>query len=111
MLKKLFLSLFISLLCAGNAGLSQVGRFTMELVSSWDSHFTNSFAKSWPLNDAEENAEKSVPGEGESGQDEDYVSLKWASLQLSGISDVWGHEAAILFKSIDREIIVPPPRA
>jgi hypothetical protein len=111
MLKKLFLALFIFLLCAGNAGLSQIGRYSMTLVSTWDSRFTNSFAKTWPLNDAEEKSGKSAASEGESVEDDEYLTLKWASLRLSGSSDISGNEAEILFKSIDREIVVPPPRA
>jgi hypothetical protein len=113
MLKKLFIVLFVLLLFGGNAGLLQLGRFVANLSETWDSHYTNSFSKNWPLTDAEEKAGESSGGESlsESLEDNEYVSFKWASLRLSGRSDMWGHEAEDLFKAIDREIIIPPPKA
>jgi hypothetical protein len=110
MFKKLFIAVFIVLLSAGSAGLSQMGRISMALVSAWDNKQAGSLAKSWPINDAEE-ADKDASGSSESSEDDEYVSFKWASLFLSGNSDISEHEASDLFKSIEREILVPPPRA
>ena len=111
MLKKVFLALFILLLTLGNSGLSQIGRATMALVSSWDNRFTNSFSKSWPLTDAEEKSGKDAPSANEwSEEDDEFLSFKWSSICLSGNTDVCEEEALVLFKSIDRDIVVPPPR-
>jgi len=110
MLKNIFLALFILLLTVGNSGLSQIGRWSMALVSSWDNRYTNSFAKSWPLTDAEEKSGKDAPQSSEWSEDDEYVSFKWSSIRHSGNSEVSEQKASILFKSIDREIIVPPPR-
>lgn len=82
----------------------------MTFVPEWDSRYTNSFAKSWPLTDAEEKSGKACENASVS-EDDEYFSFKWASLRLSGSSDLSEHEAEDLFKSIDREIIVPPPKA
>ena len=109
MSKKLFLALFVMLLVAGNAGLSQLGRFAMSQATSWDSRFTNSFSKSWPLTDAEEKPDKGEESN-ESIEGDEYISIKWASCHLSNDADMSETHAVDLFKSIDREISVPPPR-
>src|SRR5690348_16560169 len=111
MSKKLFIGLFVLLLGAGNSGLSQLGRFTMSLLSSWDNRYTNSFSKSWPLTDAEEKSDKGEEASNESIEDDEYISIKWASFRLSDNSDQSENDAKDLFKSIDQEISVPPPRA
>jgi hypothetical protein len=111
MLKKVFIALFIVLLCAGNFGLSQLGRFSMTFVKSWDSRFSNTLATSCPLNDAEEKSGKSTITFNQSEEDSEWFSFKWTSKRLSGNSDLSGQQSSTLFKSIDREILVPPPKA
>jgi hypothetical protein len=114
MTRKLFIGFFVLLLCSGNAGLSQLGRFAVNLSATWDNRYSSSFSKNWPLTDAEEKADgQSGSGESmsESLEDDDYVSFKWSSVCLSGNCESLGHEAEDLFKSIDRETSVPPPRA
>lgn len=109
MLKKVFIALFIALLCTGNSGITQLGRFSMALMCKWDNRFANSLAKTLPLNDAEEQSGKDAPESSES-EDDEYVSFKWSSLRLSGNSEVSQQRASLLFENIDREILVPPPR-
>jgi hypothetical protein len=114
MTRKLFIGFFVLLLCSGNAGLSQLGRFAVNLSATWDNRYSSSFSKNWPLTDAEEKADgESGSGESmsESLEDDDFVSFKWSSVCLSGNCESLGHEAEDLFKSIDPETSVPPPRA
>jgi hypothetical protein len=110
MLKKAFIILFITLLCAGNSSLLQLGRLSMEMISSWDSCYMNSFANSVPVGSAEEKSENSTAGANELVEDDEFLSFRWASKILSGSSDLSEHHASLLFKNIDREILVPPPR-